>query len=110
LASERTIPELVITTTEQEQRARVEEAQRTPFDAVLRKLKRTTSINQLKLMCEGSTDEPIYKALLTQASDPQDIIVDNVGGWPNSGVGIPKTFCLAAKRQSSSWMETRVDT
>jgi len=83
--------------TEQEQRARVEEAQRTPFDAVLRKLKRTTSINRLKLMCEGSTDEPVYKALLTQASDPQDIIVDNVGGWPNLRGRDPQNLLLGCK-------------
>lgn len=83
--------------TEQEQRARVEEAQQTPFDAVLRKLKRTTSINRLKLICEGSADEPVYKALLAQTPEPQDIIVDNVGGWPNLRGRDPQNLLLGCK-------------
>jgi hypothetical protein len=82
---------------EQEQRARVEEAQRTPFDAVLRKLKRSTSIKRLKFICEGSTDEPVYKALLAQAPDAQDIIVDNIGGWPNLRGRDPQNLLLGCK-------------
>jgi hypothetical protein len=82
---------------EQDQRARVEEAHRTPFGTVLQKLKRGTSINRLKLICEGSTDEPVYKALLAQTPDVQDIIVDNVGGWPNLRSRDPQNLLLGCK-------------
>ena len=82
---------------EQEQRARVEEAQRTPFDKVLRKLKRTTSINRLRLICEGTTDEPVFKALLAQIPDAPEIIVDNVGGWPNLRGRDPQNLLLGCK-------------
>jgi hypothetical protein len=68
---------------EQERRAKIEAAQRTPFDEVLRKLKGSTSMNQLKVLCEGTTDRPVFRALIDQVGPPSNIILDSVGGWAN---------------------------
>jgi len=66
---------------EQERTARIEAAQRTPFDDVLRKLKGSTSMNRLKVLCEGTTDRPVFRSLIDQAGDGSDIIFGSVGGW-----------------------------
>jgi hypothetical protein len=66
---------------DQERAVRIEKAQSTPFDVVLRKLKGATSLQQLKLVCEGSTDLPVFKALLAQIPDLPEILFDFVGGW-----------------------------
>jgi hypothetical protein len=66
---------------EQERTARIEAAQRTPFDDVIRKLKGSTSMNRLKVLCEGTTDRPVFRSLIDQAGDASDIIFGSVGGW-----------------------------
>jgi hypothetical protein len=68
---------------EQERIAKIEAAQRTPFDEVLRKLKGSTSINRLKVLCEGIHDQPVFETLIAQAGSAPEIILDVVGGWSN---------------------------
>ena len=68
---------------EQERIANVETAQRTPFDAILMKLKGSTSINRLKVLCEGPTDRPVIKSLVEQIGSTPNIVFDSVGGWGN---------------------------
>jgi hypothetical protein len=68
---------------EQERTARIEAARQTPFDDVLRKLKGSTSINRLKVLCEGPTDRPVFRSLLDQIGSLPDIIFDSVNGWGN---------------------------
>ncbi len=68
---------------EQERTANIEVAQRTPFDAVLPKLKGSTSINLLKVLCEGSTDRPVFRSLIEQVRSIPNILFDSVGGWGN---------------------------
>lgn len=68
---------------EQERTANIENAQRTPFDAVLIKLKGSTSINRLKVLCEGANDRPIITSLVEQAGRGPNIIFSSVGGWSN---------------------------
>jgi hypothetical protein len=66
---------------EQERTAKIEAAQRTEFDEVLKRLKGSTSINRLKVLCEGPTDQPVFQSLLSQAGASPDIVIDSVGGW-----------------------------
>jgi hypothetical protein len=79
---------------EQERAANIEAAQRTPFDAVLAKLKGSTSINLLKVLCEGSTDEPVFRSLTEQIGSLSNILFDSVGGWGN----------LRAKPDPNVWL------
>ena len=65
---------------EQERTAKIEAAQRTPFDEVLKRLKGSTSINRLKVLCEGPSDHPVFKSLVGQIGTISDIIFDSVGG------------------------------
>jgi hypothetical protein len=68
---------------EQERAANIEAAQGTPFDALLAKLKGSTSINRLKVLCEGSTDRPVYRSLIEQVGSVPNIVFGSVGGWGN---------------------------
>ncbi len=68
---------------EQERTARVEAAQRTPFDEVLKRLKGSTSINRFKVLCEGTSDRPVFKSLIDQIESVPEIIYGSVGGWSN---------------------------
>jgi hypothetical protein len=66
---------------EQERAARIEAAQRTPFESVLKKLKGSTSINRLKVLSEGTTDRPVLRSLIEQVGTAGNVIFDKVGGW-----------------------------
>jgi hypothetical protein len=66
---------------DQERTARIETAQRTPFEEVLQKLKGSTSISRLKVLSEGTTDRPILRSLIDQHGTVGNIIFDKVGGW-----------------------------
>jgi hypothetical protein len=77
---------------EQERTAKIEGVQNTPFEKILAKLKGATSMQRLKLWCEGSTDVPVFKALLAQIPDTPEILYDSVGGWSNLAVKDPATF------------------
>ena len=80
-----------------EQAARIEQAQRTPFDAVLRKLRGATSADKLMVVCEGPTDVPVFRALLAQVPEVPDVVVDWVGGWGGLVNKDPNIFLLGAK-------------
>jgi hypothetical protein len=79
---------------EQGRTANIEAAQRTPFDAVLTKLKGSTSLNRLKVLCEGSTDEPIFRSLIEQVGSVPNVLFDSVSGWAN----------LRAKSDPNVWL------
>ncbi len=67
-----------------ERDARIESAQHTSFDLVIRKLKGATSMIRIKVWCEGPTDRPIFRQLFTELGETE--IADTiafVGGWPN---------------------------
>ena len=82
---------------EMEQAARIEKAQQTPFDTVLRKLRGSTSADKLLVVCEGSTDVPVFRALLAQLPDAPEVIFDSVGGWSGLVNKDPNIFLLGAK-------------
>jgi hypothetical protein len=82
---------------EMEQSARIEKAQQTPFDAVLRKLRGSTSADKLLVLCEGTTDEPVFRALLAQVPDIPQVIFDSVGGWSTLENKDPQAFLRGAK-------------
>ena len=46
------------------------------------KLRGATSIDRLKIVCEGQTDLPVYKQLLAQVPGVPEVLFDFVGGWP----------------------------
>jgi hypothetical protein len=85
---------------EQERTAGIEEAQRTPFDEVMKKLRHATSFNRLLVLCEGPTDIPVFDELVGHAGELPEIIFGDVGGW--SGLRNKDPDYL-------SWMATRVD-
>jgi len=67
-----------------ERAARIEAAQGTPFDDVIRKLKGATSMIRIKVWCEGSTDRPIFRKLFTEVGETEIAeTLDFVGGWAN---------------------------
>ena len=82
---------------EMEQAARIEEAQQTPFDAVLRRLRGSTSADKLLVVCEGPTDVPVFQALVAQLPDVPEVIFDWVGGWGGLVNKDPYIFLLGAK-------------
>jgi hypothetical protein len=82
---------------EQERTARIERAQRSPFEAVLHKLRGSTSADRLLVVCEGSTDEPVFRALLSQVPDVPEVLFDFVGGWPALAKKDPDGFLRGAK-------------
>ena len=73
--------------------ARIEAAQHTPFDTVLRKLKGATSMIHVKVWCEGDTDRPIFHKLLTEGGEhDMAATLDFVGGWPNFLIKEPERW------------------
>jgi hypothetical protein len=70
---------------EQERLAKVESVQNSPFATILAKLKGSTNLKRLKVVCEGQTDVLVFRELLSQVPDLPEIDVDFVGGWPNLG-------------------------
>ena len=81
----------------QESDARIEAAQQTPFENVIRKLKGNTSFGRLKLYCEGQTDIPVFRELLHQCTDVPDVLIDSVGGWNGLKAKDPELMLLGAK-------------
>jgi hypothetical protein len=82
---------------EYEQTARLEQARRTPFDTVLRKLRGSTSADKLLVVCEGTTDEPVFRGLLAQVPDVPEVVFDSVGGWPALVNKDPHAFLRGAR-------------
>ena len=69
---------------EYERNARIQEARNRPFDDVLAKLKRNTSMIAVKVYTEGPTDRPVFRWLLELTGEHELArTVDYVGGWPN---------------------------
>lgn len=77
---------------EQERTAKIEGIQNTPFENILAKLKGATSMQLLKVWCEGPTDVPVLKALLEQIPDVPKVLFDFVGGWSNLVNKDPHSF------------------
>jgi hypothetical protein len=82
---------------EQERTAVIEAAQRTPFDEVIKKLRGATSLNLLKVLCEGSTDIPVFEELVGQAGEVPEIVFGDVGGWSGLRNKDPDFLLLGAK-------------
>jgi hypothetical protein len=82
---------------EQERIARIEQAQRSPFDTVLHMIRRSTSADKLLVVCEGPTDQPVFQALLAQVPDVPEVLIDFVGGWPALANKDPHAFLRGAK-------------
>jgi hypothetical protein len=69
---------------EYEHEARLQRAQQTSFEVVLRSMERNSSLRRFKIWCEGPTDVPVYMALLEMAGlDVHDVVVQQFGGWAN---------------------------
>lgn len=82
---------------EQERTAVIEEAQQTPFDEVVKKLKGATSLNRLLVLCEGPTDIPVFQELVGQVGEVPEIIFDHVGGWSGLRQKDPNVLLLVSK-------------
>jgi hypothetical protein len=79
-----------------ERAARIEAAQGTPFDDVIRKLKGATSMIRIKVWCEGSTDRPIFRKLFTEIGETEVAeTIDFVGGWAN----------LLSEQEPGRWLD-----
>jgi hypothetical protein len=73
--------------------ARIQAAQQTPFDTVIRKLKGATSMIHVKVWCEGDTDRPVFHKLLIEAGENgMAATLDFVGGWGNFLVKEPERW------------------
>jgi hypothetical protein len=82
---------------EQERAATIEEAQRTPFDAVVKKLKGATSLNRLKVLCEGATDIPVFDELVGQTGELPEIVFGDLAGWAGLRNKDPEFLLLGSK-------------
>jgi hypothetical protein len=79
-----------------ERTARIETAQRTPFDVIIRKLKGATSMIRIKVWCEGSTDRPIFRKLFNELGETEIAqTIAFVSGWSN----------LLAETQPERWLD-----
>jgi hypothetical protein len=67
-----------------EREARIRQAQATPFERVLQRL-RATTIGLFKIWCEGLTDGPTIEEFLAKVPGAADveIITHSLGGWNN---------------------------
>ncbi len=77
--------------------ARLQAAQQAPFDAVIKKLSGSTSLRRLKLMCEGETDIPVFRALVAQCGGVPEVLIDSVGGWNGLRSKDPELMLLGCK-------------
>src|ERR1700730_49399 len=82
---------------EGERTAGIEEAQHTPFDEVVKKLRGATSINRLLVLCEGPTDIPVFEELVGQAGEVPEIIFGDAGGWSGLRNKDPDFLLLGSK-------------
>ena len=70
---------------EYEREARLRAAQGTPFQQVVQRLRRVTSLAMFKVWCEGLTDGPTLEELLKNLPGygDVDIVSQSLGGWNN---------------------------
>jgi hypothetical protein len=66
---------------EQERTAKIEKIHNSPFESVLNKLRGSTTLRRLKVVCEGQSDVPVFKEMLSQMPDVPEMEFDFVGGW-----------------------------
>jgi len=77
--------------------SRIQSARQSPFDVVLKKLSGATSLRRLKLMCEGETDIPVFRALLAQCTGATEVLIDSAGGWPGLRFKNPEIILSGCK-------------
>ena len=61
-------------------------AQTTPFDEILRRLRQVTSLGLFKIWCEGPTDAPTIQAFVDKLPQTTrlDVVTDSLKGWTTS--------------------------
>lgn len=66
-----------------ERETRLRNAQATPFDEILARLRRATSLGLFKIWCEGPTDAPTIQAFVAKLPDASrlDVVTDSLKGW-----------------------------
>ena len=71
--------------TEHERDARLSQAQATPFERIIQRLRKATTIGMFKIWCEGLTDGPTVDEFLTKLPGMTElgILTDSLGGWAN---------------------------
>jgi hypothetical protein len=71
--------------TEYERDARLGKAQATPFERIIHRLRRATTLGMFKIWCEGLTDGPTIEEFLAKIPDSTElwIVTDSLGGWNN---------------------------
>jgi hypothetical protein len=69
---------------EYQREARQARIRSTPFEAILAKLKGSTSMIALKVFCEGPSDRPAFRSLFLDLGEVRIAeTLDYVAGWPN---------------------------
>ena len=66
-----------------ERDTRLRNTQATPFDEILRRLRRATSLGLFKVWCEGPTDAPTIHAFVAKLplANRLDVVTDSLKGW-----------------------------
>ena len=69
--------------TECERDARLLAARATPFERIIQRLRRATTLGMFKIWCEGETDGPTIDAFLAKLPGASElgIVTDSLGGW-----------------------------
>ena len=69
--------------TEYERDARLRQAQTTPFERIIQRLRRATTLSMFKIWCEGHTDGPTIDQFLAKLPGASElgIVTDSLGGW-----------------------------
>jgi hypothetical protein len=71
--------------TEYEREARLRQAQATPFERIIGRLRRATTLGMFKIWCEGLTDGPTIDEFVLKMPGATElgIVTDSLGGWNN---------------------------
>jgi hypothetical protein len=94
-----------------ERATRIENAQRTPFDDVITKLKGATSMIRIKVWCEGPTDRHIFansSPISERQRSPRNS-TSSADGQTSQAKPNLNDGTTASGKQSSSWTETRAE-
>jgi hypothetical protein len=71
-----------------ERDARLEAAQKIPFDIVVRKLIGSSTMRRFKVWCEGPNDVPAFQTLLSKLRISRridmEMVAQDLGGWANA--------------------------
>jgi hypothetical protein len=60
-------------------------------------VKSSTSLNRLKVLCEGATDIPVFDELVGQVGEVPEIVFGDVAGWPGLRNKDPDFLLLGSK-------------